>query len=151
MSLLPEQHSALLPERHTDQDEELLFAAASIIRQMARSGSDPAVREVSINQRSYRLEGRRLQTSTEATGPIVLVFVEPKPAVMPSEDVLREQFRFTRKEAKVAMLIAAGLPNEDVAVELSISPHTARHHTERVLAKLGLRSRTHVKAALLNW
>jgi DNA-binding CsgD family transcriptional regulator len=33
------------------------------------------------------------------------------------------------------------LSNNEIARMLSISPHTARHHTENVLAKLGVRSR----------
>ena len=150
MSVRPEQQAAVLPERAVDQDEELFFAAASIIRQMARSATGPAVREFSVNQRGYRLEGRRLETSTESTGPIVLVFVEQVPPPVPDEDVLQKRFGFTRREAKVARLIAEGLSNEEVAVELSISPHTARHHTERVLGKLEVKSRIRVKAALLN-
>ena len=149
MSVLPDQQANALRERHIDADEELLFAAASIVREMTRSSGEPAVRDVVSENKTYRLEGRRLHTSTESTGPIVLVFVELLPGELPTEQELRVRFGFTRKEASVAILIAEGLSNEDVAGELSISPHTARHHTERVLAKLSLRSRSRVKAALM--
>ena len=150
MSVLPDSQVKALPERDIEGDEALIFAAASIIRQMNRSTTESVSREVTCDQKSYRLEGRRLQTVTETTGPIVLVFVEPAPQLLPSEEELREQFGLSRKEVKVARLIAEGLSNEEVAVELSISPHTARHHTERVLAKLEVRSRIHVRAALLS-
>ena len=150
MSVLPDPQANALPDRHIEADEELVFAAASIVREMARSTGEPAVRDVVSNNRKYRLEGRRLHTSTESTGPLVLVFVEPLPGQLPNEQELRARFGFTPKEASVAILIAEGLSNEDVAAELSISPHTARHHTERVLAKLSLRSRACVKAALMD-
>jgi DNA-binding CsgD family transcriptional regulator len=37
---------------------------------------------------------------------------------------------------------------KEVAAALAISPHTARHHTERVYTKLGLRSRVALALAL---
>ena len=47
----------------------------------------------------------------------------------------------TKKEANVARLLARGLTNDEIARELFISPHTARHHTQAVLNKLGIKSR----------
>ena len=41
-----------------------------------------------------------------------------------------------------------GLNNTEVARALVISTHTARHHTEKVLQKLGVRSRHDVPAAV---
>ncbi|MDB4980016.1 MAG: DNA-binding response regulator, partial [Myxococcales bacterium] len=52
----------------------------------------------------------------------------------------------TRREAEVATLIASGRPTKQIAGCLSISTHTARHHTERVFEKLGVRSRAAVAA-----
>jgi len=42
----------------------------------------------------------------------------------------------------VLRLVAAGLPNTGVALELGISEHTVKFHLEAVLSKLGARSRT---------
>lgn len=50
------------------------------------------------------------------------------------------------REIQVTRLLAAGRRNDDVAASLQISPHTARRHTERVLAKLGASSRAAVGA-----
>jgi DNA-binding CsgD family transcriptional regulator len=149
MSVLPDSQGSVLPQTNIKDDEALVFAAASITRQMARPDSEPATREVTSNGLTYRLEGRRLHNAPDSVGPIVLVFVGSAPKPVPDETDLCRQFGFTRKEVKVAILIAEGLSNEAVAAALSISTHTARHHTERVLAKLGLRSRSRVKAALL--
>ena len=53
----------------------------------------------------------------------------------------------TAREAQVARLIGEGHGTKQIAHVLGISPHTARHHTERVFVKLGVRSR--VAVALL--
>lgn len=39
------------------------------------------------------------------------------------------------------MLLAEGMSNAQVAEALGVSSHTARHHTESVLLKLGVHSR----------
>ncbi|MFN2566322.1 MAG: response regulator transcription factor [Gemmatimonadaceae bacterium] len=62
--------------------------------------------------------------------------------------VLRERYRLTRRESDVAQLLALGKSNAEIASILSISEHTARHHTERVLTKLGVSSRAAVGASL---
>ena len=55
----------------------------------------------------------------------------------------------TRREAEIARLIASGATTRMAAASLGISIHTVRRHTERVLAKLGVRSRAQV-APMLN-
>jgi DNA-binding CsgD family transcriptional regulator len=150
MSVMPEQQLRLTPEPVREEDQALVFAAASIVREMARYRSSRPVREVVSNNLCYRLEGHRLPNSPEATGPIVLVFVDAATEQLPNDDVLRRSFGLTRKEACVARLIADARTNDEIADELCISPHTARHHTERILAKLGAKSRTKVRNALVN-
>jgi DNA-binding NarL/FixJ family response regulator len=61
------------------------------------------------------------------------------------------QYGLTPREMQVAMLLAEGRSNEDVASALEISPHTARHHTQHVLAKLGVHSRAQAGAKIRNW
>jgi DNA-binding NarL/FixJ family response regulator len=50
----------------------------------------------------------------------------------------------TRREAEVAALIAEGLSNRQIAERLVIAQRTAEGHVERILAKLGFRSRAKV-------
>ena len=52
----------------------------------------------------------------------------------------------SHQEQKVAQLISAGFSTKEIAHRLGISPHTARHHTEHVFTKLGVRSRAAVAA-----
>ena len=58
------------------------------------------------------------------------------------------RYRLTAREAEVAVLLTAGRGNAAIAAALRISPHTARHHTQRVLAKLGVHSRAEAGARL---
>jgi DNA-binding CsgD family transcriptional regulator len=66
----------------------------------------------------------------------------------PRSTTLQSTYGFTPRELQVAMLLASGRSNVAIAAALRISPHTARHHTQRVLAKLGVHSRAAAGALL---
>jgi predicted ATPase/DNA-binding CsgD family transcriptional regulator len=53
----------------------------------------------------------------------------------------------TRRELEVSSLVVRGMTNRQLAVELSISEHTAATHVRRIFKKLGLHSR----AELATW
>ncbi|HWC14493.1 MAG TPA: response regulator transcription factor [Actinomycetota bacterium] len=55
-----------------------------------------------------------------------------------SELLLRQ---LTDREREVLQLLAEGMPTEDVAADLTISPHTAQTHVRNILGKLGVRSK----------
>ncbi|HEU4700426.1 MAG TPA: helix-turn-helix transcriptional regulator [Gemmatimonadales bacterium] len=61
------------------------------------------------------------------------------------------RYRLTEREREVAELLALGRSNDAVARALGISRHTARHHTESVFAKLGVRSRAEAGAVVRGW
>jgi DNA-binding CsgD family transcriptional regulator len=54
---------------------------------------------------------------------------------------LQLQYGLTAREMQVALLLSQGRSNAAIASALRISSHTARHHTQRILAKLGVHSR----------
>ena len=61
---------------------------------------------------------------------------------------MRVQYGLTFREAEVARLLIQGQSNSAIAQQLRISPHTARHHTQRILSKLGVHSRAAAGAKL---
>lgn len=63
-----------------------------------------------------------------------------------SRTQLENRFGLTRRESEVAFAMADRVPSPEIAVALGISPNTARRHCERVLMKLGVRSRRDVRA-----
>jgi DNA-binding CsgD family transcriptional regulator len=54
---------------------------------------------------------------------------------------LRQKYRLTPTQARVAALLADRLTNAEIASELRVRPNTARRHTEAVLLRLGVNSR----------
>ena len=63
-----------------------------------------------------------------------------------SRDATRQPL--TSQETRVALLVAQGLTNREVAAALFLSPKTVEHHVGAVLRKRGLRSRTELARAL---
>lgn len=57
---------------------------------------------------------------------------------------LAEDYGLTARETEVARLLLRGWTNAAMSRALGISESTARHHTEHVIAKLGVRSRAEV-------
>jgi DNA-binding CsgD family transcriptional regulator len=53
----------------------------------------------------------------------------------------KKHSRLTRREQEVAILVASGLRNKEVANRLHISHHTVRDELSAVFRKLGLRTR----------
>ena len=52
----------------------------------------------------------------------------------------------TRRERQVAILVAQGLTNREIATRLFISERTAESHVEQIRGKLGFHSRTQIAA-----
>jgi DNA-binding SARP family transcriptional activator/DNA-binding CsgD family transcriptional regulator len=103
---------------------------------------------------------RRLEEAREALHDAVIVYTELGAAW----DVRRAESRLapfglrpvtvapgplSRIELKVAELVAAGWPNADIAVQLTLSRSTVQMHVARILRKLGVDSRLAVTASLL--
>jgi DNA-binding CsgD family transcriptional regulator len=51
----------------------------------------------------------------------------------------------TPRQLEIARLLASRATNAEIATSLGISVHTARHHSQKVLEKLGITSRADVR------
>lgn len=109
-------------------------------------GESHASRTVRTSLGRYRLRGTLIGGAGALGRPMVVVVVGSEP--LPDARTLGERFGLTARQAEVALLLARRLSNREVARALSISRHTARHHTEMVLLKLGLTSRREVRARI---
>jgi DNA-binding CsgD family transcriptional regulator len=71
--------------------------------------------------------------------------------VQPRSGVTLEQATaagLSKREGDVAILLAEGLANKEIAERLRISDHTARRHSESIFRKLGIANRSSVASAL---
>lgn len=71
----------------------------------------------------------------------VQVFDEASRSAPPEREAL---WQLSSREREVAILVAHGLTNRDIAHRLIVSERTAENHVQHVLNRLGLRSRAQV-------
>jgi len=126
------------------------------VRSVSRTAFDsgehrPMEVEISTQAGWYRVRATlMMQRIKEISSRTVMVTIDRAEANLPSRDFLMRRFAMTTREADVALLLARGSRNAAIASELHISPHTARHHTESVLAKLGVHGRGEVARAIVD-
>ena len=90
-------------------------------------------------------EGRAM--STEVAIEYALSKEENAHATTPERQSIEAQATtLTRREGEVAVLVARGLTNRQIAQELSISEHTVATHVGKTMRKLGLSSRSRLAA-----
>jgi DNA-binding NarL/FixJ family response regulator len=152
--------SDLHPCYHNSAAAELLGADSQrdVLTQEVRAVSRLALgklyataeREVGTVTGFYRLRARLMkQKLIDISSRTILVTIERATPKVPSREFLMQRFAMTEREAAVATLLARGASNATIASELRISRHTARHHTENVLAKLNVHSRGEAARAIL--
>ena len=157
-------HSNAALTRTLRQDPESERITAAVHRVRARMGS--LLREgmngealanlaaVSIELRTlrarYSVTGHFAAAEPFGAGPAIVVSVQRLTPELPSHDRLREWWGLSHQEARVALLIATGMTNAQVAATLGLSSSTARHYTESVFLKLEVTSRAEAAYTVLS-
>ena len=104
--------------------------------------------------RAYLLKESTAAELAAAVRAVALGLVVLDPAVaarsprMPARvsEAMPESGTLTSRELEVLRLVAQGLPNKAIALELGISEHTVKFHVGTVLGKLNAASRTEAVA-----
>lgn len=139
--------------QHEPQSERLVAAARKLARRLA-PGIDaedsllPSLQvatEKTAHAGRYTLRGYYDPRLFVDGG--LLVSVE-RSALVPSPDFIATASGLTPRQAEVAVLVAEGLSDQEVADCLCISVHTVRRHAAAVRKKLGVPSRAGVATAL---
>ncbi len=140
-------------EREEDLTEAIAACAGRLRRALGERtvpGSDlNSSIKVTTPTNRYRLAASHLEGGYGEAPVTVLVVVRPVVPPLPDEVELRERYGLTPRQSEVAILLARGHSNRDIADRLTISPHTARHHAQRVLEKTGAPSRKALALHLL--
>mgnify|MGYP002780665409 CR=1 FL=1 len=123
----------------------LLAGAADARPLQAAAGAE---RELRTAHAAYRLRATLLREGLVTAQPAVLVALQRLTPAAPCAATVRARFGLSQKEAEVAVHLARGESNDAIARALFISPHTARHHVEKILLKLGASSRAAAAARI---
>jgi DNA-binding response OmpR family regulator len=94
--------------------------------------------------------GRRVLREREAAAihpAPVAPAAEPDASLLTPQQIVTA-CGLTLRQAEVALLIAAGRSNPEIAEQLGISRFTARNHAEQIFVRLKVESRWHVARAL---
>ncbi|HEY8164993.1 MAG TPA: helix-turn-helix transcriptional regulator [Gemmatimonadaceae bacterium] len=75
---------------------------------------------------------------------IVISLQRLAPQATLSDCAIQERFGLTLRELEIARRLALGESTKELAQSCGISLHTARHHTEKIFQKLGVRTRSQV-------
>lgn len=134
----------------TDRDALLRLVRAAIAEVFARVGGKGSAWPAAV---ALQYHGHVVRASLYQPGdePLVLVHLDGSAGTLRAipDSELRLRYGFTAAEVRVARLIGEGKSNKHLAAALGVSEHTTRHHTERVLRKLGVHSRSEVASRLL--
>jgi len=133
-------------DRHTSILPAAISAAVAAMASLASDqGCDGLVNAaapelVLVDHVPYALSSCCLGHFAGINEPVILVTIAPADGGSRS-GLLRAidpGFKLSARESEVAILLAERKTNGEIASRLGISAHTVRHHTERVLKKLGL-------------
>lgn len=151
LHVTPALNGLLATEPQPDVLREQMMAALSTMQEalnVARTQrgaiSCPAVIQVRTSSARYLMRPCLYGDPESNSGGLIMIALERSTPVPLPEAELREAFGLTPAEVRVATLIARGRSNAEISRDLSISPHTARRHTERILLKMSIRSRAEV-------
>jgi DNA-binding CsgD family transcriptional regulator/Flp pilus assembly protein TadD len=120
---LGKAYRAIGRREHAEQE---FSSARTIIQQLASTVPDGALREHFLKQ--------------------ALGAIPAAPALTPRQAAMKEFGGLSERERQVAVLIAQGKSNREIAKTLLITVRTVEAHITRIFDKLGLKSRTEIAA-----
>lgn len=129
----------------------VVFQVAQRARAQAAGGPSQPLARARVLLPSGRwllVHGARLRPRG-ASAPRTAVVLEParRADLAP---LIVELYELTDRERQITQLLASGIPVEQIASSLWISPHTARDHIKAIFAKLGVSSRPELTALLFH-
>lgn len=111
-------------------------------------GKHAAVAEARTALARYRMKATFVWEGVVHSKAAVVALTERVSTHSLRPDQLESQFGLTRREMETAEWMAHGYSNREVATAMGISLNTARRHSEHVLLKLNVHSRSAVAARL---
>ena len=133
-------------EETPDQVAALAGAGLAVVALLAGDGQAGAVRAAGAKGLLPREAGAAALAAALEGAAQGLVVLDPNLAVRAApptgQPASGSPEELTTRELEVLQLLAAGMTNRAIAVELGISEHTVKFHVNAILGKLGAQSRT---------
>ena len=135
--------ATITPEPLTRREHQIL----TLVRE-GRSSKEIA-RELAISRSTVRCHVQRVLTKLGVASRLQAAALNPNPPSPPAPDSQHHHHpsssggpisALTPRETDVLRCIAAGIGRAEIAKHLFMSPHTARTHVQRILAKLDVHS-----------
>lgn len=101
----------------------------------------PAFEELETATGCYQIRASYVGRGILGVEKVVLVALDRLTPDLPTRECLIDHFGLTPRRAEVALLLAQGLSNHEIAERLGISSTTVRHHAEWVFLRLGVHTR----------
>lgn len=141
------------PESGRLLDAMLAVARSTVAFGQPRSATVPGglafSDEVTTRRARYSIHGSLVDSEGPLGERLAIVVLERLTPVVLVPAELQARYGLSAAEVRVATALAAGASNAAVARDLHISPHTARRHTEAILAKVGVKTRSELVPRLL--
>lgn len=126
--------------------EEIRFLCVGLHLQIAEEAGGGkaecvpwAERRVTLDGSDVHLRAVDLGVPRHGRSPATLILLHSQD---PLSDQDLEREGLTRAEIRIARLVMRGKTNREIALSLSVSIHTVRHHVQHIHDKVGVRSRT---------
>lgn len=131
-------------ERDTVADIQALSRYAAIVVVTANESAPNAVRALRHGARAVVFKRFAVETLIEAIRAVALGGVWLPPSLhadLVTELRLTEANPLSPREEEIMHLVACGLRNAEIALELAISEQTVKTHLQRIFRKIGVRDR----------
>jgi DNA-binding CsgD family transcriptional regulator len=123
-----------------------IFLKTTDVRDLASHRSKQCI----VRGRTYTVSACVIGYFDDVRSTAILVIVKPSSESSHGFDPdAGARFDLSPRQCQVARYLAARLSAKEIAARMGISEHTARHHTESVMKKLGVTIRRAVAAALV--
>jgi len=135
----------------TNVREEIRYLCVALHLQIAeQAGREAALvpqaeRRVTLDGIEVHLRAVDLGVPRDGGSPVTLVLLDARESL---SDQDLERAGLTRAEIRIARLVMRGRTNREIALALSVSVHTVRHHVQHIHNKVGVRSRDHLTETL---
>jgi DNA-binding CsgD family transcriptional regulator len=125
---------AIAPSAHGEAGDEALHLPSVLLPALQTSDPEPSFFSAPGPR---RIAVQKISPLVGQDGPVLLIFADLSARPRPAVDTLRRAFGLTRREARVASEVAAGLQLREIAALHGVGMGTVRSQLKAIFVKTG--------------